>query len=488
MDNNSILEKRWKFTDDKLKEYLRTYRRINKRTQDKIQDIFNSVNFKFIDLYKPISQAQRRKLLRIIEEWEKQGLLNGYFKYNVDNLIRKRTITNQDMFNILIWGAYIEERNELDEYEQILFTEVGKDLYNQGIKEINPKANKKWSLIWEFIWAMLCLPNVKGNSWVEYIQALALTNAQEIQRQSIIQLQQNKELNIEDDVYTNIIRKQQNRYISIDEDKFSGALDNQVVEIANKSLLKAGEDVGDKDLKIRFIAEMDERTTKMCRSMDNMLFNVNDWNTFYRYSESDKAIVLYKIKGLELGVNLPPINNHFHYCRSTMTYQIDMKREELNKNLQTYNEKLAISKWLSSDFYTINRKMYSNQKLNKDEKKLVKDLYRALNKEPYYVSKPDEYITRVLEVDEDTIQSIIDSHPLNKVYKSKAFESYSLKGDYNKDANVYFYVMGSKKARNMLEYNPMEREAEVLYQYGTKFITKAYYTKNGKHHFLLEEL
>ena len=40
----------------------------------------------------------------------------------------------------------------------------------------------------------------------------------------------------------------------------------------------------------------------------------------------------------------------------------------------------------------------------------------------------------------------------------------------------------------MLECNLLERKAEVLYQYGTKFITKDYYTKNGKHYFLLEKL
>lgn len=40
----------------------------------------------------------------------------------------------------------------------------------------------------------------------------------------------------------------------------------------------------------------------------------------------------------------------------------------------------------------------------------------------------------------------------------------------------------------MLEYNSIEEEAEVLYQYGTKFITIDYYIKNGKHYFLLEEL
>ena len=488
MNNNTILDNRWKYTDNRLKEYLKVYKKISSRTQDNIQNIFNSISYSYVDLNKPISTAQRKKLNRIIDEWKENGLLSGYFKYKVDELTRKRYITNEEMLDILLWGAYIKERNQLDEYEQQLFIEVSNDLYRQGIDEIKPKKKKHWSLTWEYIWSLLTLPNMKGDKWTTYIEAIALTYAQEIKRQAMINLQQNKKLNIFDDIFQNIIKKQQNKYLSINNDKYSGALDSQVVEIANQSLLKAGEDAGDKNTKARFIAEIDERTTEMCLSMDNMLFNVNDWNRFYRYSAVDGRLVYYEVKGLKVGVNLPPINNHFHYCRSTITYMVDMPRDELNKKLQTFNEKSAISKWLSSDFYYINEKMYKNQKLTKDEKKLVKDLYRGLNKEPYYKAKDDEYIVRVIEVDDNTIQDIINNHPLNKVYKSKAFESYSLKDGYNPDGNVFFYVKGSQKARNMLEYNLMEREAEVLYQYGTKFITKDYYTKNGKHYFLLEEL
>lgn len=33
------------------------------------------------------------------------------------------------------------------------------------------------------------------------------------------------------------------------------------------------------------------------------------------------------------GINMPPIHGHFHYCRSTLTYQLDKPREELNKML-----------------------------------------------------------------------------------------------------------------------------------------------------------
>lgn len=335
MDNKTILNNRWNYTDLKLKDYLRIYKKTNLKTQDNIQDIFNGIDFNYIDLNKPISNNQRKKLSRVVDEWKQLELLKGYFEYKVIEILNKRYITNQEMLSILLWGAFVKERSQLDEYEEVLFTEIGQDLYKQGIDEIKPTKKKKWSLTWEYIWSMLCLPNVKGSSWITYIEALALTNAQEIERQTIIQLQQNKKPNIEDDVFKNILKKQQNRYISINDDKISGALDSQVVEIANKSLLKAGEDVGQKKLRVRFIAEIDDRTTKMCDGMNGMLFYVNDWNRFYRYSDDDKRDVLYTIKGLEVGANLPPINNHFHYCRSTITYLTEMKYNEL---IAEYNQ------------------------------------------------------------------------------------------------------------------------------------------------------
>jgi hypothetical protein len=335
MDNKTILNNRWNYTDLKLKDYLRIYKKTNLKTQDNIQDIFNGIDFNYIDLNKPISNNQRKKLSRVVDEWKQLELLKGYFEYKVIEILNKRYITNQEMLSILLWGAFVKERSQLDEYEEVLFTEIGQDLYKQGIDEIKPTKKKKWSLTWEYIWSMLCLPNVKGSSWITYIEALALTNAQEIERQTIIQLQQNKKPNIEDDVFKNILKKQQNRYISINDDKISGALDSQVVEIANKSLLKAGEDVGQKKLRARFIAEIDDRTTKMCDGMNGMLFYVNDWNRFYRYSDDDKRDVLYTIKGLEVGANLPPINNHFHYCRSTITYLTEMKYNEL---IAEYNQ------------------------------------------------------------------------------------------------------------------------------------------------------
>lgn len=418
MDNKTILNTRWNYTDLKLKDYLRIYKKINLKTQDNIQDIFNGIDFNFMNLNKPISNNQRKKLSRVVDEWKQLELLKGYFEYKVIEILNKRYITNQEMLSILLWGAFVKERNQLDEYEEVLFTEIGQDLYKQGIDEIKPTKKKKWSLTWEYIWSMLCLPNVKGSSWITYIEALALTNAQEIERQTIIQLQQNKKPNIEDDVFKNILKKQQNRYISINDDKISGTLDSQVVEIANKSLLKAGEDVGQKKLRARFIAEVDDRTTKMCDGMNGMLFYVNDWNRFYRYSDDDKRDVLYTIKGLEVGANLPPINNHFHYCRSTITYLTEMKYNEL---IAEYNqlkriipsevpeslEEYAKLRYNNGDYYEeIKRKEEIGKHYRKDLEIVEKKKTLSFNSYYEKVNDTREYLKNIQIKDFGTIGEI----------------------------------------------------------------------------------
>lgn len=335
MDNESIIKDRWKFTDLKLNEYLKQYRKINRKTQDRLQDVFNGININFANINKPISKAERERFKRIIEEWEKDKILTGYFKYCVDDLINKKNISYKNIIDMLIWAVYKKERSEIDEYENILFVEVSQNLYNQGIKEINPTRKQTWSPTWEYIWVLLCLPNVKGIAWKDYVEALSLTYAQEIQRQTAIYIQQNKKLDINDKVFQNIINKQRNKYININNGKISGALESEIEEIGNKSLLKAGEDIGGKNLEARFIAVIDGKTTKMCQGLNNMLFKVNDWNRYYRYSDADKKDVLYTTKGLEIGANLPPINNHFHYCRSTITYLVEMKYNEL---IAEYNQ------------------------------------------------------------------------------------------------------------------------------------------------------
>lgn len=64
------------------------------------------------------------------------------------------------------------------------------------------------------------------------------------------------------------------------------------------------------DIKVRFVAMEDEKTTPMCNSLNEQLFSINRVNSFKRYyGKTTKELKLkkFKIKGLLLGINLPPI-------------------------------------------------------------------------------------------------------------------------------------------------------------------------------------
>ena len=135
---------------------------------------------------------------------------------------------------------------------------------------------------------------------------------------------QGQENNIDDNVFQQTINKQQNARLCINGDKISGAVDNELIGLDNLAKVEGIKSV-DSNARVRFIAVEDDKTTDMCKSMDNMLFYIDKENEFDRYWGETKAelrITRVRVKGLVLGVNLPPIIHHFHFCRSTITYQV----------------------------------------------------------------------------------------------------------------------------------------------------------------------
>ena len=61
-----------------------------------------------------------------------------------------------------------------------------------------------------------------GYVWNEYQQAIAKNNADQIYRQITIDLQQQKEIDLTNDIYQNIIQRQANLRLNINDDKISG--------------------------------------------------------------------------------------------------------------------------------------------------------------------------------------------------------------------------------------------------------------------------
>ena len=331
MSNDEILNKRWKMTDKILENNLKHFKSIGIDTIDDIVEMMESLDITYNDLNKPISKADKRKLDKNIKEWKKSKLFTGYFAYLVTS---KNKYTYADLIEILLYWIYIVQEKQFDELSKLVFIEVADDVYNQALDEIPIKPKKKFSLTWEYIWSFLWIPTY-NKRWEEYLKLLTMTNQQEMYKLIIGNLQQDRPIKEAD--LKELTRKQVNRVISINDGKYSGVLSDTSRLLGNKVYTEPFKE--EKGLQVRFIAEIDKRTTKMCEGLNNQLFYVNDWNRFYRYSDIDKRDVLYNVYGLEIGVNLPPINNHFHWCRSTITYQLEESiADDVRKGIKVSNE------------------------------------------------------------------------------------------------------------------------------------------------------
>ena len=347
---------RWKTTDDKLKEMLKKYNKLNKRTQDKIQEVFDSIDFNGQNLFDIASKRTLDKVNRKIEEYTENNEINEYTRYRINKIYRKSRIRNNEVLDFLIFMCFLEERDKLTEYENEMFHELSNVEYEKAQKEVYDlkKEDKKVTSISSATYnKLLSSPNPKGYIWDEYILATLLFNSEQIYRQALIELRQNKVLDITNDVYQNILKAQRNRYLSIkDGEVTSGDLELQTLYMVNSSI-KEGYIKADNNAKVRFIAEIDKRTTDMCETLNNQIFNVNDWNTYQRWSAADDKMVVYKTFGLEAGANLPPINNHFHWCRSTITYNTEIDSDNI-KDIK-FNNNLFEDNIIEKDFEKLDK-------------------------------------------------------------------------------------------------------------------------------------
>ena len=378
MTNQQILSNRFKEIDKFLREYLKNYKNVNKTTKDKIQGIFDSIKISYSDINKPVPKALKDRLIRMLLKWQEQGLFTNVFGYEANKILNRKNISYSDMINILIMGTYVEQNNSLDEYNNLLFYQVSETSYNQALDEIKPDKRPIFKL--PILYTILNIPILNATA-EEYLYALALTNANELYLQTLVNIQQVRPLNIDNAFFNQLMLKQQNRYVNINDDRLSGGIENIVEAISSESMLQAGIDTDTEQC--RFIAEIDKRTTIMCQTLNNQLFYLDKMNVYDRYSAIDDRNIIYHTEGLVQGENLPPINNHFHYCRSTITYQIDREREEIDEILfkpykditNSFRKKVIESKSKAEerDWFKINGKVYRIGKSNPDGIRLRKN-------------------------------------------------------------------------------------------------------------------
>ena len=321
----------WNYHDTKIQELKRLYNKISKQTQNRLHEIFDTFNFTTENIYNIADNKTKKRINTYIEQWKEQGLLknNNYFTVLANNIYKRTRVKNSEILELLIYSAYIEEQNKLEEQEKQIMYEDANYYYEEGQKEVNKK--KKPSIIpMALFLALLDQPNYSGFNWKQYIETTIQYNAQQIYKQVILNMQQQKDLEIDSSEFQTIINRQNNQKLNINNNKISGAMDLQMIGLNNLAKVEGIKSTTEDNSKVRFIAVEDDKTTLMCDSLNNQEFYINKENIFDRYyGETQKELKLQKIRcnGLVLGLNLPPIQHHFHYCRSTIMYLPPVEKE-----------------------------------------------------------------------------------------------------------------------------------------------------------------
>ena len=484
--NEKIINKRWNYTRKKLKQFRKEYDKLNKETQDKLQEIFTSYNITYDKLYKTISYNDKQRLKRKINQWKKMGIYKGYFEFRVEELMKGK-ITYRDLIEILLYGAYAEEEEELDFKIKTLFSNVALDCYNQGREELK---KKKKSIIPVYILNSFGIMLIDGCIWQNYFDALVLTNMQEILKQYLMLLQQEKELDAYSKLIQQILDMQRNRLISVSDDKYSGGLDKYTTALGNEAYLGASEF---EDVPVIFISDLCENVTEMCKYMDGMIFHTRNINTFKRpmgRTKNDLVIEDVAVKGLVAGINLPPINQHFHWCHSTISYQVEKSTNEFKKEFKsswydklTDYEKDGINRYLSSDSYLLNEKLYSHKELTLQQENFKNDLDSALEMVPKYKGIVNRTICYMNNEHLKNILSIFDNKERIGSWGSYVSSS---KDIYDDSMNLWFRIK-SKNGRDLSLRN-QEGGGEVLFARDTKFKLMTYSKRNDKIIIDLEEI
>lgn len=137
----------WNYHNSQMYKLKTIYNRIDKQKQNKLQEIFDTFKFTSENLYNIAETKSKRKIDIYIEEMQDKGLLKGYFGILANNIYKRTRVKNSEILELLIYSAYIEEQNKLDEYEKQIMYEDANYYYKKGQEEVNKTLDNKKSIL-----------------------------------------------------------------------------------------------------------------------------------------------------------------------------------------------------------------------------------------------------------------------------------------------------------------------------------------------------
>lgn len=129
-------------------------------------------------------------------------------------------------------------------------------------------------------------------------------------------------------------------------------------------------------------------------------------------------------------------------------------------------EVAAVTRYVGGDAYALNAKLREGIPLNEQEQELAQSLDAALEKLPVYQGEAIRY----LKFDtKDQLRSFVSAHGLGKQIMYPAYTSATTTDGYM-DAPTIALKIQSHTGRDIRSFN--ERESEILFRRGSKFIAK----------------
>lgn len=290
--------------DEKLNVLRKDYKDIEQDTIDELEDILNSVEL----TDEPLTTAEKNKLKRYVDRVKEEDFFSDLVLSYITYILSKKVLVPADIVEIktivLLDNKY-KLYDKINENNFKQFLNIG---YNNCLNDIKKTSKIDFDALYN---DMITKP-INGTVYKDYLNAKLIKDVGQIKRQFQIDVQSNK---LKSSNYKKIIQKQNKELIyRTEKNRIIGFIELYAEGLYNQGYIEACKD--NKIKKVKFYGINDEVQTKMCHSLDGQEFYVDEINEFKRYSETSGTEIKYKIRGLVQGVNLPPITDNFHWCRS----------------------------------------------------------------------------------------------------------------------------------------------------------------------------
>lgn len=156
--------------------------------------------------------------------------------------------------------------------------------------------------------------------------------------------------------------------------------------------------------------------------------------------------------------------------------QIEGSKIELSDD-----EQYAINQYISPESYKLNETLRDGLELTEQQKIMINNLDKALNKFPQYKGN----ISRSLILDKEELKNFLEVHKVGNNVAYKAYTSTTVGSRYNELSNVELHIK-SKTGKDIRKFN--KEEQEVLFKRNSEFKVIQVKEINKVYHIYMKEL